>query len=68
MSELSVLDFLLLVSFFSIVAVPLYQYVKRGGPDLFEPVYLATFLFLASSGFYPSMPIMFGLRLSAKGL
>ena len=46
MSEASLLYFLLAVSFFAIVTVPLYQYLTRRRRDLFEPIYVATFLFL----------------------
>lgn len=45
MSEPSLLWFLLVVSFFAIVLVPLYQYVRRRRRDLFEPVYLGTLVF-----------------------
>ncbi len=45
MSEPSLLHFLLVVSFFAIVTAPLYQYVKRGRRDLFEPVYVGTLVF-----------------------
>jgi len=46
MSEPSLLYFLLVVSFFAIVTVPVYQYVKKKRRDLFEPIYVAAFVFL----------------------
>ncbi len=45
MSDISLLYFLLVLSFFGIVSVPVFQYVKRKRRDIFEPIYLATFVF-----------------------
>jgi oligosaccharide repeat unit polymerase len=45
MSDIATLYFLVALSFFGIVAVPVYHYVRKGRRDLFEPVYLATLAF-----------------------
>lgn len=46
MSEAFLLYLILWVSFFAIVGVPLYQYVRKGRRDLFEPIYPAALVFL----------------------
>jgi oligosaccharide repeat unit polymerase len=60
MSEPSLLHFLLVVSLFTIVTVPLYQYVKRGRRDLFEPIYLAAFVFLLMFWYRSVYVLMWG--------
>ena len=45
MSSIGLLYVLLAVSLILLAAVPVFQYVGRGRRDLFEPVYLGTFVF-----------------------
>jgi oligosaccharide repeat unit polymerase len=45
MSDIATLYFLVALSFFGIVAVPVFHYVRKGRRDLFEPMYLATLAF-----------------------
>jgi hypothetical protein len=45
MSSIGLLDVLLVLSLVLLVAVPAFQYVGKGRRDLFEPVYLGTFVF-----------------------
>jgi oligosaccharide repeat unit polymerase len=46
MSDITLLYFFLALAFFVIVYIPLFQYVKRKRRDIFEPVYIVTFIFL----------------------
>jgi oligosaccharide repeat unit polymerase len=66
MSELSLLYFLLVMSFLALVVVPLYQYVKKKRRDLFEPVYLAAFIFLMMFWFRSVYVLVWGSDLMGE--